>query len=117
VLLIAAEAVDDLAARGYPVFYGALGENLTTQGLDRTKLRVGQVLRVGAARIEITKLRGPCSTLNVYGETIQREIYDPKVKAGDWSTPRWGMSGFYASVVEPGIVREGDPIEVESDVA
>ena len=34
ILLIAAEVVDDLAARGYPVFYGALGENLTMRGID-----------------------------------------------------------------------------------
>ena len=41
VLLIAAEVVDDLAARGYPVFYGALGENLTTRGIEVSGLRIG----------------------------------------------------------------------------
>ena len=55
VLLIAAEAIQELAARGYPVFPGALGENITTEGLDRRKWRSGQRFRVGAARIELTK--------------------------------------------------------------
>jgi MOSC domain-containing protein YiiM len=47
VLLIAAETVDELVARGYPLYHGALGENLTTRGLDRRQLRIGQTLRAG----------------------------------------------------------------------
>src|SRR6266498_3852682 len=39
VLLVAAEVVDELAGRGFPVFYGALGENLTTSGMDVRRLR------------------------------------------------------------------------------
>ena len=117
VLLIAAEVVDELIARGYPLYYGALGENLTTRGLDRRQLRLGQRLRAGAALLEITKLRGPCSTLDIYGPTIKQEIYDGRVKAGDPTSPRWGMSGFYASVIEPGPVRVNDIIAVEATLA
>jgi MOSC domain-containing protein YiiM len=117
VLLIAAEVVDELIARGYPVYYGALGENLTTRGLDRRQLRIGQQLRAGGALLEITKVRGPCSTLDIYGPTIQREIYDRKVKAGDHASPRWGMSGFYVRVIQPGPVRINDIISVEATLA
>jgi len=117
VLLIAAEVVDELIARGYPLYYGALGENLTTRGLDRRQLRLGQRLRAGLALLEITKLRGPCSTLDIYGPTIKQEIYDRQVKAGDPISPRWGMSGFYASVIEPGPVRVNDIIAVEATLA
>ena len=81
VLLIAAETIDDLKALGYPVFYGALGENLTTRGLDRRQLRIGQQLRAGGAVLEITKVRGPCAALDVYGPAIKREIYDARVNA------------------------------------
>jgi MOSC domain-containing protein YiiM len=110
VLLIAAETIDELKARGYPVYYGALGENLTTRGLDRRELRVGHRLRAGAAVIEITKVRGPCAALDIYGPSIKQEIYDRQVQAGDASSLRWGMSGFYARVIEPGPVRPEDAV-------
>lgn len=114
VLLIGAETIDELKARGYPVFYGALGENLTTRGLDRRELRVGQQLRAGAAILEITKVRGPCAALDIYGPAIKQEIYDAEVNAGDPASPRWGMSGFYARVIEPGGVYPDDPIVIFS---
>ncbi len=117
VLLIAAEAIEELIARGYPLYFGALGENFTTRGLDRRALRLGQRFRIGGALIELTKVRAPCSTLDVYGPSIQREIYDQAVKAGNIASPRWGMSGFYAAVIQPGPVRVGDPISLESELA
>ena len=109
-LLITAEGIDELAALGFPLFYGALGENITTAGLDRRMLRTGQRYRAGQAVIELTRIRIPCATLEVYGPGIQKAIYDHLVKAGDPASPRWGLSGFYASVVQPGMVRTGDPI-------
>ena len=117
VLLIASEVVDELKERGYPVYYGALGENLTTRGLDRRQLRLGQRLRVGGALLEITKVRVPCGSLDVYGSSIKQEIYDKRVKAGDPASPRWGMSGFYAAVIEPGPVQVQDIITVEATLA
>jgi MOSC domain-containing protein YiiM len=112
VLLIAAETIDELKARGYPVYYGALGENLTTRGLDRRQLRIGHQVRAGAAVLEITKVRGPCSALDIYGPSIKEEIYDTRVTAGDASSPRWGMSGFYARVIEAGAVRPDDEVAI-----
>jgi len=110
ILLIAAEVVDELTARGYPLFYGALGENLTTRGLNVSALRIGDRLRAGGALVEITQPRGPCDALNVYGPSLRREIYDARVKALDPASPRWGMSGFYAAVPVPGPVGPGDII-------
>jgi MOSC domain-containing protein YiiM len=110
VLLVSVEVIDELKARGYPLFHGALGENLTTRGIDFRGLRVGQRLRAGGALLEITQARGPCSALNVYGASMQGEIYDARVKAGDADSPRWGMSGLYAAVIEPGLVRPDDII-------
>ncbi|MGO4879968.1 MAG: MOSC domain-containing protein [Bryobacteraceae bacterium] len=117
VLLIAAEVVDELKARGYPVFYGALGENLTTRGIDRLQLRIGHQLRVGGAILEITNVRGPCAALDIYGAEIKAEIYDSSVMAGDSGSPRWGMSGFYARVVQPGRVAPGDPVSLLAALA
>lgn len=110
VLLITLEGIDELVAQGYPLYPGALGENLTTRGLDRRALRFGQRLRVGRATIELTKMRQPCATLNVYGPGVQAAMYDARVVKGDHESPKWGLSGFYASVVEPGTVNPGDAI-------
>jgi MOSC domain-containing protein YiiM len=114
ILLIAAEIVDDLAVRGYPLFYGALGENLTTRGIPVRELRIGDRLATGSALLEITQPRGPCSALHVYGESLKNEIYDARVKALDPDSPLWGMSGFYARVLEPGYVRTNDSITLDN---
>jgi len=112
VLLMTAEGIDELIAQGFPVFPGALGENITSRGLDRRTLRVGQRLQVGDAAIELEQIRPPCATLDVYGAGIQAAMYDAQAQAGDPASPRWGLSGFYASVTEPGSVRPGDAISV-----
>jgi MOSC domain-containing protein YiiM len=112
ILLIASEVVDELAARGYPVFYGALGENLTTRGISISSLRVGDRIEAGGALLEITQPRGPCTALHIYGESIKAEIYDPQVKALDPTSPRWGKSGFYARVLRGGVVRTEDPVSI-----
>jgi MOSC domain-containing protein YiiM len=110
ILLITSEGVDELAAQGFPIYYGALGENLTTRGLDRRALRIGQRFQAGEAVIELTEVRLPCNTLSVYGGGIQAAMYDARAQAGDAASPVWGLSGFYARVAEPGILRPGDPI-------
>jgi MOSC domain-containing protein YiiM len=110
ILLITLEGIDELISQGFPIFPGALGENLTTRGLDRRELRIGQRFRVGEAEIELARIRTPCATLDVYGSGIQAAIYDARVQVGDPGSQRWGLSGFYASVVQPGTVRAGDAI-------
>jgi MOSC domain-containing protein YiiM len=116
-LLITSEGIEELKQQGFPLYHGALGENLTTTGLDRRTFRVGQRYRVGEVLIEITKVRSPCETILVYGPGIHHAIYDAEVKAGDSASPRWGLSGFYASVLHPGTVRPGDPIALLDESA
>jgi MOSC domain-containing protein YiiM len=116
-LLITEEVIEKLKAHGFPLFPGALGENLTTQGLDAAKWRFGQIFRAGSARLQITRLRTPCRTLKVYGQDIGRAIFDSRAKNGDPNSPVWGYSGVYAKVLTEGVVRPGDLIELESEVA
>ena len=110
ILLITIEGIDELVSLGFPLFPGALGENITTRGLDRRKLRLGQRLRVGLAEVELRSIRGPCATLDVYGPGIQKAMYDAQVAAGNPESALWGLSGFYASVIRPGIASPGDAI-------
>jgi MOSC domain-containing protein YiiM len=111
ILLIASESIAELTAEGYPLYPGALGENVTTVGLDRRQWRAGQRWRIGPVIVELTKLRAPCSQLNVYGPGIQKAIY-----AADPSSPRWAMSGFYARVIQPGKIHPGDPISLHAQM-
>lgn len=110
ILLITIEGIDELIAQGFPLYPGALGENVTTRGLDRRALRAGQRFRAGSATIELRQVRTPCATLDVYGTGVQAAMYDARVHAGDAGSPRWALSGFYASVTEAGILRPGDAI-------
>jgi MOSC domain-containing protein YiiM len=117
ILLIASEVIEELTARGYPLFPGALGENLTTRGIDVGQIRIGDQIRAGGARLEITQPRGPCTQLDVYGPSIKNELYDAGVKRLDPQSPKWGMSGFYARVISPGPVGPGDIIAVVATLA
>lgn len=110
ILLVTIEGIEELISHGLALFPGALGENLTTRGLDRHMLRLGQRFQVGKAVITLTQIRTPCATLDVYGAGIQATMFDARVQACDSASQRWGLSGFYASVIQPGIVRPNDAI-------
>ena len=117
VLMASAEVIDTLAGQGFPLFYGAIGENLTVSGLDHHMWRAGQRYKVGlGALIELTKLRKPCANLDHLGP-IQKELYDPQCNAGDITSPHWAHGGFYARIIRPGLIQAGDAVILDSDVA
>lgn len=114
-LLVSLEDVECLQQQRFPVGAGSLGENLTVRGIDFRALRPGMRFRAGDAVIELTKLRSPCANLDVYngsGARIQLELFDSLCKAGDASSPRWGRGGFYAAVLQSGLIRTGDILEL-----
>lgn len=118
VLMIAAEVVDALAAKGFTVSYGSMGENLTVSGLDPANWRAGQRYRVGQdAEIELTTLREPCANLYPFGKGIGKQLYDVAARAGDIASPVWARGGFYARVVKPGWIGVGAPVALISDIA
>lgn len=118
VLMASAELIDQLAARGFPVLYGSLGENLTVSGLDPHLWRAGQRWRIGDdVTLELTTLRTPCSNLHVYGVPIKAELYDAQCKAGDVTAPHWAHGGIYARVIREGLLAAGMPVVLESDLA
>ena len=118
VLMIAAEAIDELAGQGFKVTYGSLGENLTVRGLDRRSWRTGQRYRIGdGCVIELTTQRVPCSNLDPYGGEIHKHMYDAACKANDRASPRWANGGFYARVVREGSVFAGSGIELIEELA
>jgi len=120
VLIVCEEAIADLCSQGFPLYPGALGENLTISGLDHRQFRICQRWQIGEeAVVELTKVRVPCKTLNFYGAgTIQKAVYDSQVKAGDTTSPLWAKGGIYGAVIREGTIRPGDrmvllPVEQE----
>jgi MOSC domain-containing protein YiiM len=112
-LFIAIEGIEELKQAGFPLYAGALGENITTSGLDRHDWRIGQRWCIGPeVVVEFTKIRVPCHQLNRYGAgRIQKAVYDELIKEGDPSSANWGLSGAYARVLQGGIIRPGDSIQ------
>jgi MOSC domain-containing protein YiiM len=107
--LIHSELHDELAAMGFELAPGAMGENVTTRGLDVLTLPLGTRLRLGAsAVVEITGLRNPCAQL----DTIQPGLMAATI-ARDPAGKLVRKAGVMAVVVADGEVMPGDPILVE----
>ena len=88
---------------GRPLPSGTFGENLTTRGLAVDDALVGDRWRVGEdVVLEVTGPRIPCAT-------FQQRMQEP-----GWVRrfTEHGLTGGYLSVLEPGSVSVGDPVEV-----
>lgn len=73
--LIASELFDDLRQLGYEVAPAALGENLTTAGIDLHGLPTGTVLTIGDdVLVALTGLRNPCGQINGLAEGLQKQL-------------------------------------------
>ncbi len=82
--------------------WGSFGENLTTEGLDEGRLRIGDRLRVGSTLLKVTQPRMPCYKLGIrFGrdDMVRRFLAS-------------GRSGFYLAILEEGDVAAGDGIEL-----
>ena len=85
-----------------PLEWGHFGENLTTRGLREDELQIGDKLRFGAALLQVTEPRHPCSNLNVR--------FDRPDMVKRFLASR--LTGFYLTVLEEGEVAAGDSIEL-----
>jgi MOSC domain-containing protein YiiM len=79
---------------------GGFGENLTTEGLDEANVAIGDLFRIGQAKIQATQPRQPCFKLAL-------RFDDPEMVR---AMVRSGFSGWYLRVLEPGLIAAGDPI-------
>jgi MOSC domain-containing protein YiiM len=81
--------------------YAMFGENLTTEGLLETDVRVGDRFRIGTAEFVATQPRFPCFKLGIrFGrkDIIRRFA-------------RSGLSGIYFAILKIGELQTGDTIE------
>ena len=106
--LIHAELHDELRAQGFVLATGELGENVTTRGIDLLGLPTGAVLYLGAAAVELTGLRNPCTQLDGLQPGLMAAVLDRDEHGG-----LVRKSGVMAIVVAAGEVRAGDAIGIE----
>ncbi|HEU4786962.1 MAG TPA: MOSC domain-containing protein [Gemmatimonadaceae bacterium] len=107
--LIHAELHDELAAAGFTVRHGDMGENVTTRGIALLDLPTGTRLRIGRdAVVQLTGLRNPCAQLDGFQPGLLRAVLD---RLPDGSVVR--KCGVMSVVLAGGNVAPGDPIEVE----
>lgn len=89
---------------GQPLSFGAMGENLTIEGLTESQLWVGDQVRIGTAVLRVESPRQPCYKFNAalgYRHAVRDMV-------------RSGYSGVYLSVQKTGEVRAGDAVIVEA---
>jgi MOSC domain-containing protein YiiM/GNAT superfamily N-acetyltransferase len=105
VALLGLEAIERVRADGHAIAPGAVGENLTTAGIELSLLPVGTRLAIGDdVLLELASPAGPCDVIkNVFlgGKSGRISIL---LHPSD--------SRMYARVLAEGVVRTGDPIRV-----
>ncbi|WMT86305.1 MOSC domain-containing protein [Pelagibacterium sp. 26DY04] len=107
--LIASELLDEVNGLGFDVAPGALGENVTTTGVDLIDLPRGTVLALGdAVRLEVTGLRNPCVQIERFRPGLLQHMIGRRADG----TPLL-RTGIMTVVLAGGTVRAGDPIGVE----
>jgi MOSC domain-containing protein YiiM len=103
------ELFDELRADGFNVQPGAIGENVTTRGLDLLALPTGARLRLGAkAMIEVTGLRNPCRQIDAFQQGLTAAVL-----GRDLEGRLIRKAGVMAIVIAGGDVTAGDLIAVE----
>lgn len=105
VCLFSLERIERLQDEGHSIEPGSSGENLTLAGLDWDQIAPGVVLSVGPdVRLEVKSYTAPCD-LNA------QWFRDGEVaRISQKKNPGW--SRVYAKVLEAGVVRPGDAVEV-----
>jgi MOSC domain-containing protein YiiM len=104
--LIQSELFAELAARGFVIEPGGMGENITTREIDLLALPCGTELALGPeAVVRLTGLRSPCSQLDRYRPGLMAAVLE---RTPDGRLVR--KAGVMGVVVSGGVVQVGDAI-------
>jgi MOSC domain-containing protein YiiM len=102
------EMMEALAAQGFPLLPGDIGENVTTRGLDLLALPEGALLHLGPeAVLRVTGLRNPCAQLDAFRPGLMRALLGRDAAGG--LVLKAGIMGV---VLRGGPLRAGDAIRV-----
>jgi MOSC domain-containing protein YiiM len=98
VSLLADESVDKMREKIPELRHGAFAENIVTRGITLYELPIGTKLRMGPTLVEVTQIGKEC-----HNSCAIKKI------TGDCVMPR---EGIFVKVLEAGVVKAGDAIEV-----
>ena len=99
VSLLSFESIEDFKKRGAIVDFGSFGENLIVEGLDFSKLLVGERVHGENFEMEITQIGKECHT--------SCKIHD---MVGDCIMPKEGL---FARVIKGGEIKKGNFIHIK----
>ena len=106
--LIAAEALAELKPLGFDVPAGALGENISTSGLDLINLPLHSELAIGdEVRLLVHGLRSPCKHIENYKTGLLKHMIS---KGENGEAVR--KTGIMTTVLQGGMIEAGAPITV-----
>ena len=77
VLLVDRETLEAMDLRP-----GIIRENITTDGLNVNGLQIGQLLRVGEARLEVSAVCTPCDQMEAIRPGLRKELWGRRGKIG-----------------------------------
>ena len=83
--------------------FGQFGENLTTEGMLESDVRIGDRYRVGEVVFEVSQPRSPCFKFAI-------KMGSPDAIKACLSS---GKTGFYFRVLSEGMIQSGDTIQRE----
>ena len=92
------EILTQLQREGFPLYPGAIGENLTVEGLHVQRLPSGTLLEIGDVLLRLEEPRKPCYVLDAISPCLMDVIV--------------GRCGYMASVLEGGMIRPSMEIVV-----
>jgi MOSC domain-containing protein YiiM len=96
------EHAADWQADGFDLPPGSVGENAAIEGAREHQVRIGDILRWGTAKIQISQPRAPCFKLTMH--TGRKDIGPRLIE-----TKR---SGWYVRTLEPGTVETRGALEL-----
>lgn len=105
ILIMPLEMIVKLNEEGWPIKPGDIGENITSEGINYDSFEPGKIYKLGKeVTIQISKACTPCKNLyNLH--------YVGKDKGPAFLKALLNRRGWYAKVINPGMVRKGDTIE------
>lgn len=82
--------------------WGLFGENLTIEGLDEGEVIIGEIYKLGEAKVQVSQPRLPCYKLGI-------RMQSKKVVKEFLESP---YPGVYLRVIDEGFVKIGDDFEL-----